>query len=319
MRITKKIAREMLEVLDEIRKEISRSEKEKYPFTEWERQRDRVRERMEKLPEYVEKAASMIKRASTAGRPEKLNPAQKTMLFLFTRLMNKSNRDMELVVELLKPLLKEKVSYKYIERLYSDEEVMMVLHNLFVLLLEEENISGNLSGDGTGYSLMITKHYRSDPKKKGRDYRYVFRMIDLNTGMYVAWGYSDVSEMCAYNKAMDMLKEVGISMKSITLDRYYSSGKILKVFGKDTKVFVIPKKNISKIGFKWSIIIKRIIEDPFMFMKNYFKRNLSECGFSSDKRRFGWVIRQKRYDRRETALFAIGLLHNIFFVRVKTS
>ena len=60
MKITKKIAREMLEVLDEIRKEISRSEKEKYPFTEWERQRDRVRERMEKLPEYVERAASMI-------------------------------------------------------------------------------------------------------------------------------------------------------------------------------------------------------------------------------------------------------------------
>jgi transposase len=89
--------------------------------------------------------------------------------------------------------------------------------------------------------------------------------------MYVAWGYSDVSEMCAYNKAMDMLKEVGISMKSITLDRYYSSGKILKVFGKDTKVFVIPKKNISKIGFEWSIIIKRIIEDPFMFIKNYLR------------------------------------------------
>jgi transposase len=161
--------------LDEISKEISRSEKEKYHFTEWERQRDRVKERMEKLPEYVEKAASMIKRASTAGRPEKLNPAQKTMLFLFTRLMNKSNRDMKLVVGLLKPLLKEKVSYKYIERLYSDEEVMMVLHNLFVLLLKEENISGNLSGDGTGYSLMITKHYRSDPKKKRKGLQVCFQ------------------------------------------------------------------------------------------------------------------------------------------------
>jgi len=274
---------------------------------------------LEKLPEYVKKAASSIKSSKRVGRPEKLDPAQKTMLFLFTRLMNKSNRDMELIVELLSPLLKEDVSYKYIERLYSDEEVMMVLHNLFVLLLTEEKVSGNFFGDGTGYSLMITKHYRSDPKKKGRNYKYVFKLIDIDTGMYVALGYSNVSEMCAYNKAMDMLREIEVPMKSITLDRYYISGKILRILGKETEVFVIPKKNISKIGFEWSKIIKRIIEDPFMFMKNHFKRNLSECGFSSDKRRFGWVIRQKRDDRREASLFAIGLLHNIFFVKVKTN
>jgi len=37
VKVTKKIAREMLEVLDDIRKEISQSEREKYPFTEWER------------------------------------------------------------------------------------------------------------------------------------------------------------------------------------------------------------------------------------------------------------------------------------------
>lgn len=317
MRITKKIAREMLEVLDEIREEISQAEKKKYPFAEWERQRGKVRQKLEKLPYYVEKSASMIKIENRVGRPEKLNLAQKTMLFLFTRLMNKSNRDMELIVGLLRPLLKEDISYKYIERLYSDEEVMMVLHNLFVLLIKDENVSGNLSGDGTGYSLTITKHYRSTPKKKSKDYKYVFRMIDIDSGMYVALGYSNTSEMDAYNKAMDMLKEIEICMKSITLDKYYSSGKVLKIFGKETKVFVIPKKNISKIGFDWSRVIRRIIEDPFMFMKNHFKRSLSECGFSSDKRRFGWTIRQRRDDRRETALFAIGLLHNIFFVIVK--
>jgi len=66
-------------------------------------------------------------------------------------------------------------------------------------------------------------------------------------------------------------------------------------------------------------VIKRIIENPFDFMKTYFKRNLSESGFSSDKRRFGWIIRQRREDRKETAMFTTTLLHNIFFVRVKVS
>ena len=42
------------------------------------------------------------------------------------------------------------VSYKYIERLYSDPEVKLALHNLFVLLLKDEGTSGDLAGDGTG-------------------------------------------------------------------------------------------------------------------------------------------------------------------------
>ena len=62
-----------------------------------------------------------------------------------------------------------KVSYN-IERLYSDEEVKMALHNLFILLLREEGVSGEFAGDGTGYSLTVTKHYK-DPKKKSKDFR----------------------------------------------------------------------------------------------------------------------------------------------------
>jgi transposase len=34
-------------------------------------------------------------------------------------------------------------SYKTIERLYSDEEVMMALHNLYVLLLKKKGISSS--------------------------------------------------------------------------------------------------------------------------------------------------------------------------------
>lgn len=317
MRITTRTAKQMLEVLDEIRQELVQREKRKYPFTEWERKRKKVHERLRRLPEYVKAAAEMVEVKQPTGRPRGLSLAQRTMLFLFARLMSKSNRDVEEILELFEPLFGFKVSYKYVERLYSDEEIRLALYNLLVLLLRDEGVSGNFAGDGTGYSLTITKHYASDPKRKGKGYRYVFRLIDLETGMYVGFGYSRKSEMDAFNQTVEMLKRLGASVDSVSLDRYYSSRRVLKLFGKCAAMYLIPKRNISKLGFEWARIVKRIIEAPVLFMRRYFMRNLSEAGFSADKRRFGWTIRQKREDRQETAMFSVALLHNVFAVRVK--
>lgn len=318
MRITAQTAREMLEVLDELRKELFQKRKVDYPFTEWERKRELIRRRLKKLPEFVRAAAGMVKKQKPgAGRPKGLGPVQRTMLFLFARLMDKSNRDTEELLELFEPLFGFKVSYKSVERLYSDEEVELVLYNLLRLLLQDEGASGSLAGDGTGYSLTVTKHYRTNPKKRSKDYRYAFRLIDLKTGMYVGFGYSKKSEMDAFNRAMKMLEGLGIAVDEVSLDKYYSSRKVLKLFGKRTAVYVIPKKNISKLGFEWARVIKRIIEDPVLFLRKYFMRNLSEAGFSADKRRFGWTVRQRRDDRQEFAMFSIALLHNLFVIRVK--
>ncbi len=318
MQITTKIAQQMVEVLEDIKEELSDEEKTKYPFTEWERKRKRVKERLRDLPRYVEKAAEMIElEEKKSGRPKRLELVQRTMLFLFARLMDKSNRDVEDLLELFEPLFGFKVSYKSIERLYSDEEVKLVLHNLFLLLLRDEGVSGNFSGDGTGYSLTVEKHYLSSPKKKGKDYDYVFRLIDIETGMYAGFGYSKTSEMEAFNKAMRMVEKLGIKIDSISLDKYYSSRKVLKLFDKEVAVYIIPKKNIAKLGFEWVRVIRRIVENPKEFLKRYFMRNLSEAGFSADKRRFGWRIRQRREDRKEMAMFSIALFHNIFTVRVK--
>jgi len=318
-RVTKKFVKELLEVLDEIAEEIREENKrngDRYLYAEWERKREMVKQRLRKLPEYVRDVVSNLNIEKKAGRPKKVDLEKRTMLFLFARLMNKSNRDVEDLLELFEPLFGIKVSYKTIERLYSDEEVKMVLHNLFVLLLREEGISRDFSGDGTGYSLTVIKHYRSKPNKRSKDFRYVFRIIDIETGMYVGLGYSNRSEKDAFNKAMKMIKNMGIRIDSISLDKYYSTRKTLNLFGKETAVYVIPKRNMARIGFDWLRVIEKIAETPYQFLKRYFKRNLNESGFSADKRRFGWLLRQRREDRRETALFAIGLWHNIFTIRV---
>lgn len=77
----------------------------------------------------------------------------------------------------------------------------------------------NRSRDRTGYSLSIIKHYRNEFHKKGKSCVYAFRAIDLETGMYVAFGYPNRSEMEAFRRALKMLKDVEID--SMALDRYY--------------------------------------------------------------------------------------------------
>lgn len=310
MRITRKVAAQLTEVLEELRKELPPQELPSYQS--WEARREKVRERLMKLPELVDKAAAMIDLQTGPGRPHSADLAKRTMLFLFARLMNKSNRDMEDLLVLFSPLFHMDVSYKSIERLYSDEQVKMVLHNLFLLLLQEEGASGHTAGDGTGYSMNVTRHYASDPKKRGKAYRYAFRLIDLQTGMYVGAGFSARSEMEAFREAMEMARSQEI--KSIRLDKYYSSAKILREL-EGIEVFVIPKKNLSRITLPWARILRRIASDPLGYLREYFQRNLSENGFSSDKGRFGWMVRQRREDRQRTALFSIALLHNLFYVR----
>jgi len=313
MRLSEKNVEEILSLLERIREEMGKESEEKKD--DWERNREKVRERLRMLPAYARKASESIIRPKKAGRPQKLSIYKKLILFLFTRMLDKSNRDMENLLLFFKPLLGIDVSYKYIERLYSDEEVRMAMHNLFILLLRDEGISGTFSGDGTGYSLSITKHYRTGVRKESREYRYSFRIIDIDTGLYVAFGYSDRSEMDAFRKAMDMLEGLGIKIDSMRLDRYYSSKKIISIFDRNVKLYIIPKKNLRNLGMRWRRILMNMMSDPYGYLKEYFLRNLSESAFSADKRRFGWMIRQRREDRREMAVFAICALHNIFSVR----
>jgi len=60
--------------------------------------------------------------------------------------------------------------------------------------------------------------------------------------MYVAYGSSFISEMDAFNKAISFVKEIGLSVDSIRLDRYYSSRKVINLFGKSVSLFFDTKE-----------------------------------------------------------------------------
>jgi transposase len=128
-------------------------------------------------------------------------------------------------------------------------KVKLALHNLFVLLLKDKGVSGELSGDGTGYSVRVNSHYRSDPKKHGKKYVHFFSLIDLATGMYVGCGVSRHFEWDAFSKAVAMLRRIGAKIRSIRLDKYFSTRKVIRMFDRTACLFLIPKKNISRIGW----------------------------------------------------------------------
>jgi transposase len=125
----------------------------------------------------------------------------------------------------------------------------MILNNLFIETLRRKEISKcDAVGDGTGYSLTVTKHYRSMGEKHGESVKkgqfvYSFALMDLNTRMYIGYAVSMKSERDAYMKALEMIAKLRIELESIRLDRYYSGQSILDDFSENTRIFIMPKKN----------------------------------------------------------------------------
>lgn len=286
----------------------------------------RIKGAVKNLRPLVKEAVQTIKVHRGRGRKPSLNLEQKVILLLLRQLFGKSNRTMACMLAVFSLLSDIDVSYKTIERLYSDTEVDMAINNLHQLILKKKGVNNvDGCGDGTGYSLTIKKHYasvvakRKDKAKKEnkgknlkKSFVYSFKILDLKTKMYVAYGASLKSEKQAFKKAIEMLKEIDIEMESVRLDRYYSLPSYVDEF-EDAKVYVIPRKNATFRGSrKWKRTMAEFVNNTLPYLGQYYLRNNSEAGFSADKRWFGWKIEQKREDRIETALACQALWHNLF-------
>lgn len=253
------------------------------------------------------------------GRRPKLALQQKIVALLLKSIFGKHNRPMAGLLSLFGAFIGVDISYKTIERLYSNEFVKMTLHNMFVMTVKRrcgKNI--DVSGDGTGYTLTVTKHYRTEGAKEGsKDFVYSFNVIDIDTQLYVGYGSGITSEKEAFRNAMEMLetvlKKTGIILRSARLDRYYSYQSTLNYFDRETILYIIPKSNTKINGSsRWRNIFRRMMKNPLSYLIEYYRRENSESGFSVDKRMFGWKIWQKKDDRIDTAITCIAVLHNLF-------
>lgn len=234
----------------------------------------------------------------------------------------------KILLMLFSSLTKINISYKTVERLYSDESVFLVLQNIHNIILAENKISSSdCCGDGTGYVLSVKEHYNSIISKiknkkstKKKKILFSFTLMDIEKRTYLAFGTSFKSEKDAFNKAKEMLERLNISLKSVRLDRYYSGKNLVKEFSeknKDIKCYLIPKKNVTVRGCpSWNNMLKDFMNNTQEYLGEYFKRNQSESGFSEDKKRFGWRIPQKLEKRVNTAYFGIFTWHNLFWLRI---
>lgn len=315
-------------------KELEKYLKDQYKLTYEENKRDwrtyeqqfmnRVKRAMKQLDPLLDQATLDIQRCPKRGDKPKLNPKQKLTLLLIKQMVQKSNRMMSCMLNLFSLLSGIEVSYKTIERLYSDDEIEMGLHNLHVLLLGKKKVKKIHScGDATGYGLTIRKHYASviqkkkDEAKKQRGKKafvYAFMLMDLKTKMYVCYGTSFKSEKEAFDESMHMLQKLDVEIESVRLDKYYSAPAYVDRFSK-SKVYVIPKKGATIKGSShWKKMLKGFMEDTLTYLHEYYKRNNSEVGFASDKKLLGWKLGQKRDDRIATALFSTTVWHNLLLL-----
>ncbi len=295
--------------------------KKRVNWVEYERKyKDRIRYVSAELNNIVNEASSfIIVNKSNRGRRPKLTQQKKVVSLLIKSIVKQSNRKMSGLISLFGALNGVDISYKTVERFYSDGIVRAIIHNVFILTIKKKNLKNvDVTGDGTGYSLTVTKHYRTQGSKEGsKNYVYSFNLMDLKTGLYVCYGTGVKSEKEAYNKAIEMLEEVkercNIKIRSERLDRYYSYQSTLKTTDEEIILYILPRKDTRINGSsRWRSIFRRLMKDPFTYLSEYYKRENSESGFSVDKRAFGWKIWQKRDDRISTAIDCVVALHNLF-------
>ena len=280
---------------------------------------NRIKVAVKNLEPLVDKATSFEIHKERGAR-KKLSLKQRVILLLLKEMFGKSNRMMASMLAVFSLLSDIDVSYKTIERLYSDTEVEMAIYNLHILILKKKGVKDvDTSGDGTGYSVTIKKHYASETQKRkekakrssGKDFVYSFKLMDLKSKMYIAYGTSLKSEKVAFDRAMEMLEQIDIDIRSVRLDRYYSFSSYVVRFG-DAKVYIIPRKNATIRGsWKWKETMEDFVKNTVPYLEQYYLRNNSESGFSADKRWFGWKVGQKREERIETALSCINVWHNL--------
>jgi transposase len=333
MRVENEEVEKVTAILDDIIKEY----KEEHPKKkrDWRTYEQRLAERLKtafrELKPLVSEAVSSIQvvKGEFRGSKSVLNLEQKVLVLLLKRLFDKSNRNMSAMLVVFSWLTSVDVSYKTIERLYSDELVVLALHNLHCLILKKKGVNYvDCSGDSTGYALTVKKHYASDVQKfkekvkengKGvKSYIHSFTLMDLYTRMYIGCGASFKSEKEAFLNGMSMVKETGVKLGSVRLDRYYSGQKCVKFFENNfgqVRMYLIPRKGSTIRGsWEWKRMLYRFVQYTKQYLEEYYRRNQSESGISEDKRRLGWKLGQKKTERVDTANLLTTLWHNLYWL-----
>jgi len=90
----------------------------------------RIKMAMKDLDPLVNQAVSAIRIIKGPGHPHSLSLEQRVKLLLIKQLVGESNRMFTNMLYIFSMLSGIDISYKTIERLYSDQDVIIAVHNL---------------------------------------------------------------------------------------------------------------------------------------------------------------------------------------------
>ena len=319
----RKRVRELKGIIEAYKKEHPKKDRD---YAEYEREfKRRLKKAIRNLDKLISESVRNVNVFYRHKDRHSLSLKKRIRLILVKELTEKGNRKIANTLELFSMLGGTDISYKTIERLYSDELLQLALFNLFIISLKKRKVKEiDACGDATGYSLTITKHYSSYVQKlkdkakeqttEKKTFVYNFALMDLKSKMYICFGSSLKSEKEAFDKAMQMLRNIDVKINSVRLDRYYSCPVYVNQF-RDSKVYIIPKKKVNlEHGAKWTETLGEFLCNTMNYLEEYFKRNNSESGWASDKKMFGWKISQKRYDRMDMALLVRMVWPNLILI-----
>jgi len=123
----------------------------------------RIKTAMRKLDPFVKEAVSIIHIHHDPGHPYDLTLEDRAKLLLIKQLVGEFNRMSSNMLVIFSMFSGIDVSYKSVERLYSDQEVILAIHNLHILILRSKGInSPDATCDGTGYSFTIFVHDKEE-------------------------------------------------------------------------------------------------------------------------------------------------------------
>ncbi len=126
----------------------------------------RIKMAMKDLDPLIQEAVSSIRYIKRPGHPHSLSLEQRVKLLLVKQLVGESNRMFANMLDIFSMISGIDVSYKTIERLYSDNEVITAVHNLHMIILKMKEVTNSdATGDGTGYSLTVKKNYETHAQK----------------------------------------------------------------------------------------------------------------------------------------------------------
>ena len=281
----RKRVKELKGTIEAYKKEHPKKERN---YAEYEREfKRRLKKAIRNLDNLISESIRQIKIFYLNKDRHSLSLRKRMGLILVKELTEKGNRKIANMLELFSMLDGTDISYKTIERLYSDELLQLAVFNLLIISLKKIKVKEiDACGDATGYSLTIAKHYSSYVQKlkdkakeqttEKKTFVYNFALMDLKSKMYICFGSSLKSEK---------------------------------------NVYIIPKKKVNlEHGAKWTETMGNFLCNTMKYLEEYFKRNNSESGWASDKKMFGWKISQKRYDRMDMALLVRMVWHNLILI-----